>query len=914
MVFSDFWFNPGGGGPVPPGPGPGPGQEIAGTLRNNRSGTANYHTASMPAFPDGFTNVSYTLSCWFKSDTSVPNGSHQCLFSCVSATRNEIWLMNNGYLRVYRDNAAVDFPAQIIGDNTGWYHLFVKADNVTPATGKIWLNGVEIPESAGTSVTLPNIVATAVDYRIGADFAATPVNYFSGGLAEFHFLAGSGSSQTTTPETFATTNAGGVWTPIEVDATLNHGTSGFHLDYDGTDVATWLDDKSTSGNNFTGFQYNTEVDPAAPNTFYLYPGIAPDTPSNVVPTFDGQLYGDNHVYYNGSYLYLDNNVSTSTTLAAFDPATAKSFYAEFMCYSMSKASYAGLCRQYQPNTRTLPANMQEKYCLTSGGGVIENDVSIGSTGVGYGTQTIVGMRFDTSTKELTFVINDTDLSPVVTLPTDGTKFTFFAAQNSNKSRSGWVMNFGMAPWRYPTMNGGFGTLDTNGGVEPVITIPSQHHQVIAAPGNGVRTWSEPDGTAINAAVDIANATSGPFTALPVSPAAQRNWIHDFGSAKASVTHTHAATQGGLTYALSEDGTTWTTVSTTYTVTADTQITSTAAENGGNNVRYVRLFHPTTAWGIGLTAVTGGTSILDVAQAAIPTGLWWIKDRSTNTTQHQLVDTVRGQVSGNWQAQTTPTINPAVIDYVPPTGEAVAWCWSAPDQFDIAAGTDGSDVASTGRRNVAAGFSIVQWSGPGGLPCHVGHGLDSAPDFVIAHAYARAGANNWNVYIRGMTVPGTLYFNSTVAAGTEGAFQDDPDEHNLDLGDVLGDTPSCIAYCWHKVPNYSDFGTLVAGGRTNNGPVYLGFKPKFVMVKAMSAASGWYVFDSSRNPHNPVNLPLYPDQNWNEGVGAGGTLWFMASGFRFKSNSGINVGGATYLWAAFAEHPFTGSGIAPPTGF
>ena len=87
-----------------------------------------------------------------------------------------------------------------------------------------------------------------------------------------------------------------------------------------------------------------------------------------------------------------------------------------------------------------------------------------------------------------------------------------------------------------------------------------------------------------------------------------------------------------------------------------------------------------------------------------------------------------------------------------------------------------------------------------------------------------------------------------------------------------------------------------------------------MIKAVNGVSSWFIFDSMRDPHNPVNHTLYSDVTNDEDIGTG-TLWFKASGFRFKSNtSNLNVGGRQYMWAAFAEHPFTGSEIAPPTAF
>lgn len=782
MEFANYWFSGGAAGNDQD-----RGEIIENSLHNIRSGGVTYHDAAIPAFPGGFTDVSYTLSFWFKTATNVINGTNQCMFSCISGTRNEFWILSAGGIRMYQNNAVNDYSTRLLTDNTGWYHFVVKADNVTPTTGKIWINGQLLPECESGSVNLFNITDAATSYRIMAD--QTPANYGSGFLAELHFLAGSGAANPTVDD-FGYLNSKGVWVPKDYNG--NHGTSGFHLDYDLSDPDTMFDDKSSSGNNFTGTGYILEEDPASPQTFYTTPGYSLGSPNNCIPVWDNNR-GDNDVYYDGNYRYLDNNSATGLTNTGFDPETANSFYCEFMCYSMSKGSIMGICKQTQKSTQTLPPNIEETYHITSGGAVVENGVSLGSTGVGWGTNIVVGIRYDASNRTVTFVINDTDLTPVLTIP-PGKFYCFYAAQNNRSSRSGHLFNFGHIPYRYQGNTGGFGNLDTRNGPESPIETPSDHFQTIL----------------------------------------------------------------------------------------DT-----------------------------------GANILTTAQSTFPQGLWWIKDR-VNTDNNQFVDSVRGQISGQWQAAPSPITNPGQIDYVAPAGDSVAWCWSAPEQFDLPAGTNGSDVASSGRRNRKAGFSIVEWTGTGASTNTVAHGLDKDPDFVIARPYLRSGNNNWMVYVRGSVtleaaLPATMNLNTNTGVQSTGAFQEDPTGGLLNLGDRLtADTPN-IAYCWHKVPGYSDFGALIPNGKAQGTFVYTGFKPRMVMIKNMMGVSNWFIWDSKRNNYNPVDNNLYA--NLNSAEASTGTLHFRSSGFKFRSTgSGLNSASTEYLWFAFAEHPATGEEIAPPTAF
>ena len=126
----------------------------------------------------------------------------------------------------------------------------------------------------------------------------------------------------------------------------------------------------------------------------------------------------------------------------------------------------------------------------------------------------------------------------------------------------------------------------------------------------------------------------------------------------------------------------------------------------------------------------------------------------------------------------------------------------------------------------------------------------------------------------------------------------------------------IAYCWHGVEGFSKFGQYNANNSTDGPFVYLGFKPKFLIIKS-SAAISWYVIDATRSPINPATAGITVDNSQAEFTNQF-TIDFLSNGFKIR-NSNSGYGASTnstshdpYYYMAFAEHPFVGDGTNPVT--
>jgi len=77
-----------------------------------------------------------------------------------------------------------------------------------------------------------------------------------------------------------------------------------------------------------------------------------------------------------------------------------------------------------------------------------------------------------------------------------------------------------------------------------------------------------------------------------------------------------------------------------------------------------------------------------------------------------------------------------------------------------------------------------------------------------------------------------------------------------------------------------------------------------MVKASSAATDWYIYDTARDTYNVATLELNPNLAAAEQNGTYGSMDINSNGFKLRFATGeVNASGATYIYAAFSEVGF-----------
>lgn len=249
---------------------------------------------------------------------------------------------------------------------------------------------------------------------------------------------------------------------------------------------------------------------------------------------------------------------------------------------------------------------------------------------------------------------------------------------------------------------------------------------------------------------------------------------------------------------------------------------------------------------------------------------------------------------------------------------VAWNWKAGTSFTNDASSTGiGTIDSTGSFNNDSGFSIVSYSGTGGAGT-IKHGLSTAPSMIIVKV--RTGrTSDWLVYHKGIASDAQtdcIKLNESGASFDEATIWNDtaPTSSVFSVGTedtVSGSGNTFIAYCFAEKKGYSKFGSYVGNGSTDGTYVHLGFSPAFVIIKRTNTTANWIMLDNKRNPFNVVNKVITPNRSNAEFDTT--TFDALSNGFKAKeSDVGNNASGSTYIYMAFAEHPFVTSTGIPTT--
>jgi hypothetical protein len=323
---------------------------------------------------------------------------------------------------------------------------------------------------------------------------------------------------------------------------------------------------------------------------------------------------------------------------------------------------------------------------------------------------------------------------------------------------------------------------------------------------------------------------------------------------------------------------------------------------------------------------------------------WIKDRDT-LASHVVFDVVRGvsPSSNNYlTVNTTDTenqgsftntmvqlgkaangstvINGFTLDddsndqRVNYGGSMVAWCWKAGG-----AASSNSDGNVTGGSSVSVashnGFAIVTYGDCGGAAKTVGHGMGQAPEMIIV--MCRNASRNRRVYHKDLTSEYVMYLDLTDGQASEVASFGTINASTFGVDGGSGTSANGethVAYCFARTPGLIGIGKYTGNG-VDDGPMVVvddggsGFKPAWLMVKRIEDGYAWHIQDSTRSPHNPTALGI--NANDTGGDSATTAYDFIANGFKLRAGSdgGYNGSGATYIYLAFAEHPFGGNTVA-----
>ena len=326
--------------------------------------------------------------------------------------------------------------------------------------------------------------------------------------------------------------------------------------------------------------------------------------------------------------------------------------------------------------------------------------------------------------------------------------------------------------------------------------------------------------------------------------------------------------------------------------------------------------------------TGNGSSQNISLDFAPNWVW-IKQRSA-TRFHNLQDTIRGvglQLFSNANnADNSDTANITAFNsdgYSLGSGDNVnknsstyvGWSWKAGTSFsNDASSTSVGSIDSSGSTSTTAGFSIVKIDGlPAGTTSTFAHNLGVKPDFIIFKS--RNLTTNWDVYHSSALPDGErkLYLNGTDAVIDSGFMTDTPPTSSVVSFNPGSNDSNHIAYCFAEKQGYSKFGSYVGNGNADGTYVYTGFKPAFVICKrAVGGTGNWGMNDTKRDPFSGTSHTCDANEP-GDADDVAIRMDILSNGFKLKTNSSNwNTSGDTYIFMAFAEHPFvTSTGIPTP---
>jgi len=329
----------------------------------------------------------------------------------------------------------------------------------------------------------------------------------------------------------------------------------------------------------------------------------------------------------------------------------------------------------------------------------------------------------------------------------------------------------------------------------------------------------------------------------------------------------------------------------------------------------------------LYAGNGSTNTITNSGAMQPDFVW-MKDR-TNAYFHGLYDSVRGTgtskslYSNSTDAEGTNSANQNLTSFnsngfslgstsstnaINASGDSyVGWQWRA--NGTAVTNTAGS-INSSVSANTTAGFSIVTYTGNATNGATVGHGLGVTPSMIIIKV--RNATARWVVYQKDVTTANNQFLELDTTAGVDTSGTNFWTISSINSttfglgtnGDTNGSTLNFVAYCFAPVAGYSAFGTYTGNGSTDGTFVYLGFRPRFIILKRTNpgVADAWIMMDTATQTYNVVGNFLQPSQPDEELYAV--ICDFLSNGFKLRETyTTINTSSGTYIYMAFAESPF-----------
>ena len=900
--------------------------------------------------------TTWTYSFWYKpgSRTLVAGTSGAGTVTFLSVNPSET---NTTYAEFLSESDRLTFqgatvtwvmPESRIRDNNAWYHLVLICDttNSTQADRvRFYLNGERQTEFvtndlAGDSDELG--INNTVEHTIGKRQGTTN-NPLDGLLAEVNFLDGTAITDTNgVLDEFGEYNSDGVWVPKDVSALTSdqYGLNGYRLVFNSED-GVGNDSAPTGGTHASANNWTINNFDEAPvgiwsNYMFTTESTSPDFTSTRQNFFSTQPQTRS----------FDGNSSTAGQSAGgandglyfFRPPTPISNVTKI---EMKPTNGSGFQEHYINGTSGNFSGSNVRQTIYNGSAItlttVGTDWLTGDTNNGFFQLWINEVEYiDNTDNDVDYFDTPTDNFSTLNPGNTGGAYTLSNANLSLTSSSNWDGTTGTflvssGKWYYEFVRGA-GTSGIVGWCEP------ENYDITEEPGDPANSsvWRYRDdgtkrngegsgqsygatwttvGDVIGCALDLDNGTlefykNGTSQGTAYSNLSGKTLAPVIGFFNG--TSISSVNFGQMPFIH--------TIPTGFKKLQTSNLAAPTIKNPKDHME-AKLYE-----GTGVSnAITG----MNFAPALI-----WIKGRTT-TDNNVLVDTIRGTDSvifpnsddtaassnGRFTNFNSDGFTVATTDGSWNTDDQnyVAWCWKAGTSFTPT--VTGGFSSPSAFINTTAGFGMYKVTGSNSQGSFT-TGLNQNADFILAKRLDTGNAN-WGVYHR--TYCGDqpsaklLHLNNATNPSDKGTniWVKTDTTIEVDSYAETGSNGDYIYYVWHEVPGYSSIGGYTGNNNSNGTFVYTGFKVGWLMMKETGGSASWYIYDSSRQTFNPHVDSLQADVTNNETTDPGSgssTVDFLSNGFKQRQSSGGTNSAQSYVYVAFAESPFGGSGVSPATAF
>lgn len=306
----------------------------------------------------------------------------------------------------------------------------------------------------------------------------------------------------------------------------------------------------------------------------------------------------------------------------------------------------------------------------------------------------------------------------------------------------------------------------------------------------------------------------------------------------------------------------------------------------------------------------GSASRDIITLSFPPDLVWVKNRN-GTNWHNIADRVRG---GNHtiyandfvSEDDTGSVN-GWIDGFLTNGFTVVEGSTSPNEVN---GSGYNYISYCWKELAACGMDIVLYTGTGTAQS-INHNLGAQPELIIVknrssnaswpvfhhHALNRTDPETDNGYldVTNSWADQDVIWNDTAPNSTQFTVGTSSQVNTLD--DLY------VAYLFRSVEGFSKVFSYTGNGNAEGPYVWLGFRPKFYINKNASDAYSWIMYDTIRDPYNPMDTYLLAEAPDIE-VNSSFYVDFLSSGFKVRNtNFSFNISGNLYVGIALAEMPF-----------